>query len=88
MKSLKEMFKALPGNVLTELKAEKDKLSLNSVTKRVVLAVLFLIVTSVLGAIITGVFSTGIISSVLMILVVTVLLTVYQVLDRAIDKSA
>ncbi len=88
MKSLKEMFKALPGNVLTELKAEKDKLTLNFVTKRVVLAVLFLIVTSVLGAIITGVFSTGIVASVLMILVVTLLLSVHQVLDRAIDKSA
>ncbi len=88
MKSLKEMFKALPGNVLTELKAEKDKLSLNFVAKRVVLAVLFLIVTSVLGAIITGVFSTGIVASVLMILVVTLLLSVHQVLDRAIDKSA
>ena len=88
MKSLKEMFKALPGNVLTELKVEKEKLTLNFVTKRVVLAVLFLIVTSVLGAIIAGVFSTGIVSSVLMILVVTLLLTVHQVLDRAIDKSA
>lgn len=88
MKSLKEMFKALPGNVLTELKAEKDKLSLNFVAKRVVLAVLFLIVTSVLGAIITGVFSTGIVASVLLIIVVTLLLSVHQVLDRAIDKSA
>ncbi len=87
MKNLKEMFKALPMNLLNELKAEKEKLSMNFVTKRVVLSVLFLIASTVLGAIITGLFSTGIISSVLLILVVTVLLTVYQVLDRAIDKS-
>lgn len=88
MKSLKEIFKALPKNILTELLAEKEKLNLNFVTKRVVLAVLFLIVSTVLSAILTSIFSTGIISTVLVILVVTALLSLYQVLDRAIDKSA
>lgn len=88
MKSLKEIFKALPKNILTELLVEKEKLNLNFVTKRVVLSVLFLIVSTVLGAILTSIFSTGIISTVLLILVVTALLSLYQVLDRAIDKSA
>lgn len=88
MKSLKEIFKALPKNILTELVVEKEKLNLNFVTKRVVLSVLFLIVSTVIGAILTSVFSTGIISTVLLILVVTALLSLYQVLDRAIDKSA
>lgn len=88
MKSLKEIFKALPKNILTELLAEKEKLNLNFVTKRVVLAVLFLIVSTVISAILTSIFSTGIISTVLVILVVTALLSLYQVLDRAIDKSA
>lgn len=88
MKSIKEIFKALPKNILTELLAEKAKLNLNFVTKRVVLSVLFLIVSTVLGAILTSIFSTGIISTVLLILAVTALLSLYQVLDRAIDKSA
>lgn len=88
MKSLKEIFKALPKNILTELLVEKEKLNLNFVTKRVVLSVLFLIVSTVLGAVLTSIFSTGIISTVLLILVVTALLSLYQVLDRAIDKSA
>lgn len=88
MKSLKEIFKALPKNILTELLAEKEKLNLNFVTKRVVLAVLFLMVSTVLSAILTSIFSTGIISTVLVILAVTALLSLYQVLDRAIDKSA
>lgn len=88
MKSIKEIFKALPGNILSELKAEKAKLELNFVFKRVTLAVVFLIASTLINAILTGAFGAGIISTVLIILVVAVLLSLYEVLDRAIDKSA
>lgn len=88
MKSIKELLKALPLNFISEAKAEKEKFSLNFAVKRVVLAVLFLIVSTALTSIITLSFGTGVVSTVFIILMCAVLLTIYQVLDRAVDKSA